>query len=107
MNMKKDEKDSEFENKIKEMGWREINRTDRPAITLKDETKDRITIYLDSEIVAHYKQTAKESGIGYQTLINRALRQTVQTANVLPEHIKEGLLNDNEFLQNLKSAILK
>ncbi len=105
--MKKDEKDngSEFANKIKEMGWREINRRDRPLITLKDENKSRITIYLDADIIEHYKEAAKETDMGYQTLINRALRDLVGVQNVIPERLKENLLADEKFLQNLKSAL--
>ncbi len=106
--MKKDEKDneSEFANKINKLGWREINRTDRPAVTFNNENKSRITIYLDADIVEHYKNTAKESGVGYQTLINRALRNTVGAKNVFPEDFKENLLKDEKFLQNLKSALV-
>lgn len=104
--MKKDEKDSEFEDKIKEMGWRQINRKDRPAVTLKNENKSRITIYLDADIIEHYKEAAKETDVGYQTLINRALRNTVGAKNVFPEDFKENLLKDEKFLQNLKSALV-
>lgn len=83
-----------------------IARTDR-LLRTRDETKHRITIYLDAAIVAHYKQAARDAGVGYQTLINRALRQTVQANNVLPQHIKEDLLKDSEFLESLKSALYR
>jgi uncharacterized protein (DUF4415 family) len=96
---------SEFTDKMKEMGWREIKREDRPAITLKPENKSRITIYLDTDIVESFKQSATENKIGYQTLINRALRNVVKTQKVLPEQLKESLLKDEQFLQNLKSAL--
>jgi hypothetical protein len=36
--------------------------------------KTRITIYLDDEIVAHFRTLSEQTGRGYQTLINEALR---------------------------------
>ena len=37
--------------------------------------KTRITIYIDSDIVEAFRSRAEASGTGYQTEINRALRQ--------------------------------
>ena len=37
--------------------------------------KTRITIMLDDDILGEFRQHADEQGIGYQTLINRALRE--------------------------------
>ena len=39
--------------------------------------KSRITIMLDNEILAVFRAQAKDEGIGYQTLINRTLRQSL------------------------------
>jgi uncharacterized protein (DUF4415 family) len=36
--------------------------------------KTRVTMYLDDEIVHRFKTESEESGRGYQTLINEALR---------------------------------
>jgi uncharacterized protein (DUF4415 family) len=36
--------------------------------------KSRITIFLDDDILAAFKERAAQSGRGYQTLINEALR---------------------------------
>ncbi len=41
-------------------------------------TKQRVNIYLDSAIVDHFKTQAGERG--YQTLINEALKNVIQTA---------------------------
>ncbi len=38
--------------------------------------KQRINIYLDREIIEHFKQRA--GGRGYQTLLNEALKQAIQ-----------------------------
>jgi uncharacterized protein (DUF4415 family) len=36
--------------------------------------KTRITIYLDDEVLQQFRSLSEESGTGYQTLINAALR---------------------------------
>ena len=43
----------------------------------KRKGKTRITIYLDDDVVAAYKDKADGLGRGYQTLINDALRETI------------------------------
>ena len=40
--------------------------------------KTRITIYLDDDILEAYRKMGDESGRGYQTLINAALRETIK-----------------------------
>jgi len=37
--------------------------------------KTRITIMLDDDVLAAFRQRAGEQGVGYQTLINMALRE--------------------------------
>ena len=39
--------------------------------------KTRITIFLDDDILAEFRERAKKSGKGYQTLINEALRSSL------------------------------
>jgi uncharacterized protein (DUF4415 family) len=39
--------------------------------------KTRITIYLDNDVIEAYRQLGDDSGFGYQTLINDALRKTL------------------------------
>ena len=36
--------------------------------------KTRITIYIDDDILENFKENAEAQGIGYQTLINEALK---------------------------------
>lgn len=43
--------------------------------------KTRITIYLDDEILDHFRALAKRYGTGYQTLINAALRSRLSGAS--------------------------
>ena len=40
--------------------------------------KTRITIYLDDDVIAAYRDKAEKLGRGYQTLINEALRETLK-----------------------------
>lgn len=49
--------------------------------------KTRITIMLDNDILNRFRTQAKEEGLGYQTLINRALKSYTGSALV-----DEGLL---------------
>lgn len=39
--------------------------------------KTRITIYLDDAILEQFRALSRQSGTGYQTLINAVLRQQV------------------------------
>ncbi|NEO50885.1 MAG: BrnA antitoxin family protein [Moorea sp. SIO4A3] len=46
--------------------------------------KTRITIYLDDEILALFREQAETAGIGYQTLINEALKKHLLLPNEQP-----------------------
>lgn len=39
--------------------------------------KTRITIMLDDDLIAHFREVAESAGTGYQTLINATLRAAV------------------------------
>jgi len=41
--------------------------------------KSRITIMLDNDVLAAFRAKAEAEGIGYQTLINRVLRESLGT----------------------------
>jgi len=41
----------------------------------KPEGKKRVTIRLDSDIITRFTEIGEKSGLGYQTLINAALRE--------------------------------
>jgi uncharacterized protein (DUF4415 family) len=111
--MKKTENDYEYLETSPEaakLGWRRISRPkflDKipKNVSLRD-CKSRITIYLDADIVSYFKEMAENSPAGYQTLINQVLREIVdgqrQTENL---DIKREILQDKEFLQELKEAL--
>lgn len=110
--MKKIEEDVELETspEAKALGWKRISNEHRPKLkkpaTLR-ECKSRITIFLDADIVEHYKEQAGENGKGYQTLINQTLRKTVDEKRQAEKtaDIKKEILKDTEFLQELKEAL--
>jgi transketolase len=72
--------------------------------TLRD-CKSRITIFIDADIIEHFKQLSEESGKGYQTLINQTLRETIETGKPSLSEVKDDLLKDKKFLKNLKNAL--
>jgi len=39
--------------------------------------KTRITIMLDNEVIEHFRGVAESRGVGYQTMINAALRDAI------------------------------
>lgn len=41
--------------------------------------KTRITIMIDNDVLASFRERAEAQGIGYQTLINAALRESTGT----------------------------
>jgi uncharacterized protein (DUF4415 family) len=60
--------------------------------------KTRITIMLDNDVLATFRARAEAEGIGYQTLINRTLREAASPGpvdeatlrRVLREELKAG-----------------
>lgn len=71
------------------------------------EKKNRVTIYLDADIVFKFKETAEKENIGYQTLINEALRGLVESdrKETDKQTLKNELLTDKKFLRKLKTAL--
>jgi hypothetical protein len=41
--------------------------------------KTRITMYLDDEVLDEFRERAETAGVGYQTLINEALKKHIQS----------------------------
>ena len=53
--------------------------------------KTRITIMLDDDVLAAFRQSADDQGIGYQTLINLALREHLARRPVDEEALRRIL----------------
>ena len=50
--------------------------------------KSRITIMLDNMVIEAFKDLAEKKGIGYQTLINKALRECLEKIPVNEETLR-------------------
>ncbi len=58
----------------------DFSKGKRGPVVKPDPNKVRITIRLDADIIEYYKNIVNEAGGGnYQTLINDALREHIQT----------------------------
>ncbi|MCW5961512.1 MAG: BrnA antitoxin family protein [Pyrinomonadaceae bacterium] len=67
------------------------------------ESKSRITIYLDADIVEYFKTQAEESKLGYQTLINQTLREKISGSET--DTLLDKLLHDKKALKKLKAEL--
>ena len=108
--MKKTEKEIDFSEKGFQKQFRQIDRKNRPNATINKslrEAKNRITIYLDADIVEHFKTQAEISKTGYQTLINQTLREKINNpqANKNADELIEKLLQDKTTLSRLKAEL--
>ena len=52
----------------------DFSKAKRGAV-ISNRGKERITIFLDKEIISEFRERADETGRGYQTMINEALRE--------------------------------
>ena len=59
----------------------DISNAKRGAV-VKEPGKQRITITLDSDILAAFRERTGGSGRGYQTLINQALRDALARSDL-------------------------
>lgn len=74
----------------------------RGSIVTPDPNKVRITIRLDGDVINHFKKIVHEAGGGnYQTLINKALRESIQEQNKSLEVTLRKVIRDElyEFKQ--------
>ncbi len=64
---------------------------------IKQKGKTRITIYIDDEVLDEFRSRAERAGIGYQTMMNEALKTFLSTKEqpvteaVLRQVIREEL----------------
>lgn len=61
----------------------DFSKGKRGAI-IPSEGKTRITLYLDDEILATFQERAETAGLGYQTLINEALKAYLKNSSEQP-----------------------
>jgi uncharacterized protein (DUF4415 family) len=67
--------------------------------------KTPITIYLDDAILEEFRSSAEEAGMGYQTLINEALKEYLSQSSekVVTESMLRRILQE-EFPKMVSSA---
>lgn len=57
--------------------------------------KTRITIMLDNDIISNFRTKAEEAGTGYQTLINQALKN----------HLNSSILNEETLRKVIREEL--
>jgi hypothetical protein len=67
----------------------DVSKGKRGAVLAPPVGKTRITLWLDNEIIASFRQSAGEKGVGYQTEINRFLRDALSGERVTLEAIRD------------------
>lgn len=79
----------------------DFSKGKRGAVVKPAPNKERITIRLDADVIAHFKQLVHEAGGGnYQTLINDALREHIRA---LEQPLEETLRK--VIREELKKAV--
>lgn len=56
---------------------------------LPENIKIRVNMFMDLDIVDHFRAQAKRKGLGYQTLINQALRDYISGIHSLERRVEE------------------
>ena len=106
MSMRSNKKDIDFTEENFKKRFKQISRSERPNAAINkslQESKNRITIYLDADIIEYFKDAGQEAKEGYQTLINRTLREIIKGGK--ERKLQDELLNDQHFLAELKSKL--
>ena len=67
----------------------------------EEQGKTRITIMLDNDIISEFRSRAKKEGLGYQTLINQALKN--YTCSEMSEELLRKVIR--EELQTNKNRL--
>ena len=70
-------------------------------------TKAKITMNIDGDLLAYFKELAKKEGRAYQSLINQVLREHVQGSRPeqLASKVRQALLEDEAFLDSVAAKI--
>jgi hypothetical protein len=79
----------------------DFSKAKRGAV-ISNRGKERITIFLDKEVISEFRERAEKKGRGYQTMINEALREYLTSGRrpvdeenlrkILREELKERRL---------------
>ncbi len=81
------------------------DRVANPEDVSPEKVKVRITMYVDLDVLNHFKQMAQLPGsAGYQTLMNAALRQAAIERGE-SSNLEDGLLGNEAFLEELSRRV--
>jgi len=67
----------------------DFSKGKRGAVLPTQPDKTRITLWLDNEVIESFRERAGRKGLGYQTEINRVLREVLSGEHVTLEAIRE------------------
>ncbi len=80
----------------------------KPGDTDPRNMKVRVTMYLDADIVEHFKTlAAAPDAAGYQTLINHTLRQAMESGQGEAGGDFSGLLDNSRFIQAVAERVAR
>ena len=72
----------------------------------KNAKKVKVSIYLDSDVVEHFRRRAEQPNAApYQTQINNELRKVMENGSSETAAVERDLLNDKKFLKALKKKL--
>lgn len=75
-------------------------------INKKKDSKSKISLYIDSDILAYFRARAEQSNAApYQTQINNELRRVMESDAREIKSIENDILNNEEFLRALKKKL--
>ena len=75
-------------------------------INKKKNTKAKISLYLDSDILEYFRSRAERPNAApYQTQINNELRRVMENDSRETASIENDILNNEEFLRALKEKL--
>ena len=76
------------------------------AEKLKNAKKVKVSIYLDSDVVEHFRSRAEQPNAApYQTQINNELRRVMENGSADKATIERDILDDKKFLKALKKKL--
>ena len=76
------------------------------AEKLKNSKKIKVSIYLDDDVVEHFRDRAERPNAApYQTQINNELRKVMENGPRDAKNIDKDILNNKKFLKELKKKL--
>lgn len=107
------EQDGDFSKATRRLLFKEPEKTKIPgagrsaAERPERHVRTKVTINIDGDIIAFFKERAKEDGRPYQTLMNQVLREYVSGSRTerVAEQVANLLADDEGFLEILRDKV--